>query len=88
MELDPNDGRLIFQRAPWSDDYEFMLAYKAGDGAVVAQPIVWERIEKFQAAKAATFEILSMPLQIRRYLLMRCQMTVPRFGAPDCPGSP
>jgi hypothetical protein len=31
---------------------------------------------------------LSMPLQIRRYLLMRCQMTVPRFGAPDCPGSP
>jgi hypothetical protein len=31
---------------------------------------------------------LSMPLQIRRYLLKRRQMAVLRFGAPDCPGSP
>jgi hypothetical protein len=37
---------------------------------------------------AAAPVVLSLPLQIRSYLLKRCQMAVLRFGAPDCPGSP
>ena len=31
---------------------------------------------------------VSMPLQIRSYLLKRRQISVLGFGAPDCPGSP
>ena len=33
-------------------------------------------------------EYVSMPLQIRSYLLKRRQISVLGFGAPDCPGSP